>query len=98
MNALVTYGLPVIAGLLAVAGYLYARRSAAEFDRRFALTFLPANNGREERASNAGALGPRYGMLAPFCRIVSAYQPKLSLAVRLRSRGSVSSRFTYTRP
>jgi hypothetical protein len=34
-STMVIYGLPIVAGLLAIAGYLYARHSAAEFDRRF---------------------------------------------------------------
>lgn len=30
-----TYGFPLVAGLLAVAAYFYARHLAASFDRRF---------------------------------------------------------------
>jgi len=30
-----TYGLPVVAGVLALAGFLYLRHSAAEFDRKY---------------------------------------------------------------
>ncbi len=31
----ITYAVPAMAGVLAVAGLLYARHIAAEFDRRF---------------------------------------------------------------